>query len=85
VAVRQFVDWHVPILEQMALADFITEGHFTRNIRRMHTRYAERRAALIAVLASELGDRRDARSASTGSGHASRRLVAPHMDDAKVT
>jgi GntR family transcriptional regulator/MocR family aminotransferase len=36
VAVRLFVDRHVPILEQMALADFITEGHFTRHIRRMH-------------------------------------------------
>jgi len=43
VAVRLFVDRHVPILEQMALADFMTEGHFTRHIRRMHTVYAERR------------------------------------------
>ncbi len=56
VAVREFVDRHIPILEQMALADFITEGHFTRHIRRMHTRYAERRAALIAAVASELGE-----------------------------
>jgi GntR family transcriptional regulator / MocR family aminotransferase len=56
VAARLFVERHVAILEQMALADFITEGHFARHIRRMHAVYAQRRAALLAAVASELGD-----------------------------
>lgn len=56
VAVRLFVERHVPILEQMALADFIAEGHFMRHIRRMHTVYAQRRAALLAAVASEPGE-----------------------------
>lgn len=43
-------DYHLPILEQAALADFITGGHFTRHIRRMRGIYAARRAALIDAL-----------------------------------
>jgi GntR family transcriptional regulator/MocR family aminotransferase len=44
---RRFVDYHPSILEQAALADFMTEGHFTRHIRRMRILYAERRAILL--------------------------------------
>jgi len=82
VAVRQFVDRHVPILEQMALADFITEGHFTRHIRRMHTRYAERRAALIAAVASELGELLEVHAPEAGMHLVG--WLPPHMDDAAV-
>jgi GntR family transcriptional regulator / MocR family aminotransferase len=83
VAVRQFVDRHVPILEQMALADFITEGHFIRHIRRMHTRYAERRAALIAAVASELGEVLKVHAPEAGMHLVG--WLPPHLDDAKVT
>ena len=82
VAVRQFVDRHVPILEQMALADFITEGHFTRHIRRMHTRYAERRAALIAAVASELGELLEVHAPEAGMHLVG--WLPPHMDDITV-
>ncbi len=82
VAVRQFVDRHVPLLEQMALADFITEGHFTRHLRRMHTRYAERRAALIAAVASELGELLEVRAPEAGMHLVG--WLPPHMDDATV-
>jgi len=82
VAVRQFVDRHVPILEQMALADFITEGHFTRHIRRMHTHYAARRAALIAALASELAEMLEVHAPEAGMHLVG--WLPPHMDDATV-
>ena len=44
---RRYMDTHLPILEQAVLTDFITEGHFTRHLRRMRTLYAERRVALL--------------------------------------
>lgn len=37
---------HAPVLEQAALCDFITEGHFARHIRRMRGIYGERLAKL---------------------------------------
>ena len=45
--VRRLIDIHSPMLEQAVLADFITEGHFRRHLRRMRTVYAERRNALL--------------------------------------
>jgi GntR family transcriptional regulator/MocR family aminotransferase len=47
LAMRRSIDVGLPRLEQMVLADFIAEGHFTRHIRRMRTLYAERRTALL--------------------------------------
>jgi GntR family transcriptional regulator/MocR family aminotransferase len=47
---RRFMDLHPPMLEQMALADFIAAGHFARHLRRMRTLYAERRAVLVDAL-----------------------------------
>ena len=38
---------HPPLLEQAVLADFISEGHFARHIRRMRELYAERLAAFL--------------------------------------
>lgn len=52
LAVRRLIDFHLPILEQAALADFIAEGHFTRHLRRMRTLFAERRTALLDALAT---------------------------------
>jgi GntR family transcriptional regulator/MocR family aminotransferase len=46
---RQFLD-------QAVTADFITEGHFHRHIRRMRTLYARRRDALAAALQQVFGD-----------------------------
>jgi GntR family transcriptional regulator/MocR family aminotransferase len=50
--VRRLLDFHMPILEQAALADFMAEGHFTRHLRRMRTLFAERRTALLDALRS---------------------------------
>lgn len=38
---------HVPLLEQLVLADFMVEGHFARHVRRMREVYAERLSMLL--------------------------------------
>jgi GntR family transcriptional regulator/MocR family aminotransferase len=54
VAAREMFDLHPPVFEQMVVADFISEGHFQRHIRRARKRYAERQAALIEAASQEL-------------------------------
>ena len=43
--------------EQAALADFLSEGHLERHIRRMRRIYGSRREALIEALHRHFGDR----------------------------
>ena len=38
---------HAPLLEQLVLSDFISEGHFGRHLRRMREVYAERLSVLL--------------------------------------
>jgi GntR family transcriptional regulator/MocR family aminotransferase len=45
-AIRRAADSHPPMLEQMALADFIREGHYSTHLRRMRSIYRERLEAL---------------------------------------
>lgn len=56
IAMRRVIDTHLPLLEQMALADFMAEGHFARHVRKMRGLYRERRDALIEALTLEFGD-----------------------------
>ena len=56
-AVQCFQAVHLPLLEQLALTDFLTEGYFARHIRRMRQVYKERRDALVDALTRELGTR----------------------------
>lgn len=46
---------HAPLLEQLVLADFITEGHFGRHVRRMREVYAERLSVLLDEARLRLG------------------------------
>ncbi len=46
LAARRTSDLHPPLLEQMALADFIVDGHYARHLRRMRAAYRERLEAL---------------------------------------
>jgi GntR family transcriptional regulator/MocR family aminotransferase len=55
LTVRRFIDVHVPILEQMALADFIGEGHYARHLRHMLGHYNRRRDRLQQELHAHLG------------------------------
>jgi GntR family transcriptional regulator/MocR family aminotransferase len=45
---------YAPLLDQAALCDFITEGHFARHIRRMRELYAERLAVFLEASSSRL-------------------------------
>src|SRR5262249_54504526 len=45
-----------PTHTQMVVADFLSEGHFSRHVRRMRTLYAERQEALVRALRRELAD-----------------------------
>ncbi len=47
---RWIADRQTPTLEQLALADFIVEGHLERHLRRMRTLYDKRRRALVRAL-----------------------------------
>ena len=50
VTARLIVDRHSSVVEQAILADFITEGHYARHVRRMRALYAERQNALLDAL-----------------------------------
>ena len=47
---RWLADRQTPTLEQLALTDFIVEGHLERHLRRMRTLYDRRRQALVRAL-----------------------------------
>lgn len=55
VTVRRAMDIGPPNFYQDVLADFMSEGHFARHIRRMRVLYRERRSALVNSISEELG------------------------------
>ena len=63
---KALLDRQSPIFEQVVLADFFTEGHFARHVRRMRHLYAERRTTLIAALDGEFGESLAVNSSSAG-------------------
>lgn len=66
VAALFFATAPPPVLEQMVLADFITEGHFARHIRRTRMLYSERQAALIESAQRELAGLLDVQASEAG-------------------
>jgi GntR family transcriptional regulator/MocR family aminotransferase len=54
VAAKAITDRQAPIPEQAILADFMSEGHFGRHIRRMRTLYLERAEALVRSVEEHL-------------------------------
>jgi GntR family transcriptional regulator/MocR family aminotransferase len=53
---KWLADRHTAVLEQAALADFISEGHLERHIRRMRRLYGLRREALVESLSRHFGE-----------------------------
>ena len=53
-------------LEQLALADFISQGHFDRHLHRTNASNGARRNALVAAVGKEFGDRAEVCGANTG-------------------
>jgi GntR family transcriptional regulator / MocR family aminotransferase len=66
LAMRRVIDVHAPVLEQMALADFLQEGHFVRHLRHMRRRYRERRDLLQRELSRHLGGLLDIHAPEAG-------------------
>ena len=58
-ATQRFQAVHLPLLEQIALADFLAEGYFARHVRKMRQLYKERRDALVDALTQESDTRLD--------------------------
>ena len=52
---RDAADIFSSSLDQLALTDFIREGHFARHIRRMRMLYMDRRQALVSALGVHIG------------------------------
>lgn len=46
-AARALTDLHAPLTDQIVLAEFISEGHFERHVRRMRTLYRHRQSVLV--------------------------------------
>ncbi len=63
---KWLADRHTPVPEQAALADFISEGHLERHIRRTRRVYGERRDALVESLDRHFGDRVQIRGDAAG-------------------
>ncbi len=52
---KALADGGTPVLDQLALADFIERGELDRHLRRMRLRYRERRAAVAEAVAGAAG------------------------------
>ena len=53
---KQVSDWHAPIPLQVALAQFIESGGFSRHVRKMREVYRTRREIIIETLTRQFGD-----------------------------
>jgi GntR family transcriptional regulator / MocR family aminotransferase len=66
LAVRRVTGPNLPILEQLALADFTQEGHFARHLSRMRGHYRQRRDILVRELVTNLGELLDVHAPEAG-------------------
>jgi len=55
LTMRRFLDVHIPMLEQMALFDFLHEGYYGRHVRQMLHHYSRLRDLLHRELCTHLG------------------------------
>jgi GntR family transcriptional regulator/MocR family aminotransferase len=54
VRARALCDGHTPTVAQAVLAEFLTQGHFARHLRRMRHLYAERQEVLVRAAGRDL-------------------------------
>ena len=82
VAARTALDIFPPTLYQLALADFLVEGHFVRHVRRMRGVYLARRDALLSGLGRHCAGLLTVQNADAGLHVAT--LLADGVDDVDV-
>nr|HET6902593.1 PLP-dependent aminotransferase family protein [Ktedonobacteraceae bacterium] len=63
---RRFMDVHIPMLEQMALFDFLHEGYYARHVRQMLHHYSRLRDLLHHELCTHLGGLLEVRAPEAG-------------------
>jgi len=63
---KWMADRHTPLIEQAALADFISEGHLERHVRRMRRIYKRRRDVMLDALHRHFGERAVVRGDAAG-------------------
>jgi GntR family transcriptional regulator / MocR family aminotransferase len=83
LATRYFRDIHLPVLEQMALCDFLHEGHYGRYLRQALRFYKQRRELLLTALRAHLRGLLEVHAPEAGL-----RLVGwlpPDIDDRRAT
>jgi GntR family transcriptional regulator/MocR family aminotransferase len=66
VTAKWMADRHTPLVEQAALADFITEGHLERHVRRMRRLYKRRRDVMLEALYRHFGPQAVVRGDAAG-------------------
>jgi GntR family transcriptional regulator/MocR family aminotransferase len=66
VTMKAVADTGTAILEQLTLADFLSQGHFDRHLRRTNATNAARRNVLVDALHREFADRVEVSGAKTG-------------------
>ena len=64
--VKSLLDAGCATLPQLALVDFMREGHFERHLRLSRARNASRREAILAAIAKYIGDRAEISGSNAG-------------------
>lgn len=82
VEARLALDLFSPTLYQLALAEFLREGHFARHLRRMRGVYLKRRDALLRGLEQHCGDTLSVHNADAGLHVAV--MLAAGIDDVDI-
>ena len=81
-AVKSITTRHAPVLDQAVLAEFMSEGHFARHIRRMRRVYAERLESLRESARKELAGALDVSDIEAGLQTVG--WLRPGLDAARV-
>lgn len=79
---RDALDLFSPTLHQLALGDFLREGHFARHVRRMRSVYRARRDVLVEAIGARLGSMLEIVNSDAGMHLAA--WLPPHVDDRAV-
>jgi GntR family transcriptional regulator/MocR family aminotransferase len=66
ISVRAAIDGPPRTLDQSFVADFMTEGHFVRHLRRMRTLYSERQQVLVRAATRDLDGLLEVQPAESG-------------------
>jgi GntR family transcriptional regulator/MocR family aminotransferase len=66
IAARTVMSGQAPLIEQAVLAEFMSEGHFSRHLRRMRALYEERQLTLLSEVRRELAGLLDVYPADAG-------------------